>query len=180
MAAQSQKKTTMNSWLCLQTSSGNEYVLAEQLNRLGIAAYSPRYQKTVIDRYDRRHDYQMPLFRTYLFASPLYHERKSAVQLLPVRLRSRVVGDVDMEFIDYTRGRESDGFVILSRDEKKATTAREFEKGDVVMIRSGLGFGYEAIFDSYTSDEERVIILATMFNQTMRIPKLISELALAV
>jgi hypothetical protein len=39
---------------------------------------------------------------------------------------------------------------------------------------------FEAVFDSYTSDDERVVILATMFNQQKLMPVSIYDLAMAV
>jgi transcription antitermination factor NusG len=170
----------MNNWLCLQTYSGREYELATQLNKLNIESYAPRYQKVITTSFGITIPYKMPLFRTYLFTTQSYNEKKAAVQQLPCALRSRVVGEVESDLIDELLAREVDGFIQRTAAEKKATSSKPFAQGDVVLIRSGVGFGYEAIFDSYTNDDERVIILANLFNRQVRVPKLLTELALAV
>lgn len=169
-----------NSWLCLQTKSGNENALAKQLNSLSITAYAPLYQKTVASRYGVKTTYDLPLFRSYLFTSPDYYERKTAIQLLPVALRSRVIGEIDTDFISEMQAREQGGFVLLNQAESKVAGVRPYRRGDAVMITGGSAFGYEAIFESYTSDDQRVIILANMFNRPMPMPYAIGEIALAV
>lgn len=181
----------MNNWLCLKTSSGKEIKLGEQLTGLGLTVYVPQYEKVVRNKHHRFNEEKdkyetveivrvmpRPFFPTYLFTTPDYHNRKSAVQLLPVSLKSWVVGELDEYFIDELKSRQRGKYIVLSKDEKRVTAHRPYKKGDTV-IYSGIGH-FEAIFDSYTSDDQRVVILATMFNQTKRMPVSINELALAV
>lgn len=157
-----------NSWLCLQTNAGQEQKLVTALIQLSIPAYTPRFQRQ-ITRFFTPVVTEFALFKTYLFASPEeYLDRQSAVRLLPTRMKSYRVGEIPLAFVEEIRAREGkDGYIALTGAESKAVKQR-YKRGDR-LIYSGLS-DFEAIFDSYTSDESRVIILATMFNQQQRIP----------
>lgn len=167
-----------NDWLCLRTSAGQEQRLVTALNQLQIPAYTPRFQRKVT-RFFHQVTTDFALFKTYLFASPeQYHERKAAIQLLPVRMRSYVIGELPATYLDEMREREDrDGYIVLSKQESKAAKQGKFQAGDR-LVYSGLS-DFEAVFDSYTSDDQRVIILATMFNQQQRIPVDLSNIAFA-
>jgi hypothetical protein len=167
----------MENWLCLQTMAGQEAKLAKALNDLGIDAYAPSYLK-IQKVFSSIKEYARPFFPTYLFATTAYHQRKSAVQLLPTRLKSRVIGNMEHELIEQLWQREQGGYIVLNPVEKRATVSRPFKNGDH-LIYSGMA-NFEAVFDSYTTDDERVIILATMFNQQKLVPVSIYDLALAV
>jgi hypothetical protein len=152
--------------------------LARALNDLAIVAYAPCYLK-VQKVFSFVKEYERPLFPTYLFAAFDYHVRKSAVQLLPLKMKSRVVGELDDAMICELKDREDHaGHILLRQGEKAATANRPFKHGDS-LVYSGMS-RFEAVFDSYTSDDERVVILATMFNQQKLMPVSIYDLAMAV
>jgi transcription antitermination factor NusG len=155
----------LNKMLCLQTKSGGEYKLAEMLNRLEIEAYAPRYKKTVVSTYDVVTTYELPFFRTYLFASLEYHARKSAVNLLPVSLRSWVVGELDYSHIEEIKAHEENGFVIMVTE--KARRFGELTDGELVKVTDGRSsfYGLQGVFDASRSDDERTTIFLTLFNQ---------------
>jgi hypothetical protein len=164
-------------WLCLQTYGGQELVLAAALNQISVPAYAPKYQLIKKVFYSTK-AVDRPFFPTYLFASVEYYDRRASVNLLPVSMKARVVGELDEDVLDLLWEREENGYIVLSKAEREKTINRPFAKGDMVLY-SGIGTNFEAVFDSYLSDDERCIILTTMFNQQQRVPVLISDLTLA-
>jgi transcription antitermination factor NusG len=166
----------MSNWICLQTKSGNEYKLAEQLNRLQIPSYAPRVKKTVKSTYGIETTYQLPFFRTYLFASFEYHNRKSAVNLLPVSLRSWVVGELDYSYLEEIKAQEVDGFVFQVKE-----VARQFghlTDQEPVKVTDGFCpfYGLHGVFDANRSEDERVVILLNLFNQPTPVQLLRSQI----
>jgi hypothetical protein len=157
-------------WLCLQTGSGKEYKLAEQLENLGVAAYAPRYRKTYprsTNKYNPiKGEYDLvyvncfsafSFFPTYLFASPEYYERRLSIKLLPLSLKSRVIGSIDKGFIETLQERhDGEGYIITAKEKLG------FERGDSVIIHSEVYKGIEAIFLEHSPERDRIRILMQM------------------
>jgi hypothetical protein len=157
---------SLKTWLCLQTATGKEYKLAEQLQALGVESYAPRYRKTyarpstkynpIKRAYEQVYtDCRSPFafFPAYLFASPEYYERRLSIKLLPVSLKSRVIGTIEDYFIESLKEREQDGFIVTVKDKL------DFQRGDAIIINSQGFLNVEAIFLEHSPANDRIKVL---------------------
>lgn len=144
-------------WLCLRTTTGKEYALAETLTAIGAESYAPRIQvehrifchKSVISK---------PFFPSYLFTNLIaYNELQAQIKQLPVRLKSYRVGVVDDYLIESLREREQKGFIITHKK------SLEFGVGECVIVNSDSFRDIEAIFLEHCADRDRIKVLMSFF-----------------
>lgn len=148
----------MNSfWLCLRTTTGKEYALAQALNSFGATSYAPRWlqSKRV---FSRKTFTPRPFFPSYLFtAAEGYDAAQARIKQLPVSLRSYRVGNVDCEFVDQLQAREDEsGYIVTVKE------AMPYKSGENVIITSDMFNAIEAIFLSHTPERDRIRLLMTM------------------
>jgi transcriptional antiterminator RfaH len=146
-------------WYVLRSKPNREELLYEQLNLRGIETFYPRIQVRVVNPRARR---IKPYFPSYLF----------------VNIDLARIGETTLQWIPGTTGLVTFGgepayvpdnliYTIRRRVEEIDTAGGEllktFKSGDSVLIQDGPFKGYEAIFDSRISGNERVRVLLQLF-----------------
>jgi transcription elongation factor/antiterminator RfaH len=146
-------------WYALRSKPNREELLSEQLGLRGIEVFYPRIRVRVVNPRARR---IKPYFPGYLF----------------VHIDLSQIGESTLQWVPGTTGLVSFGgepayvpdnliHAIRTRVEENNTVRREipisFKPGDPVLIQDGPFKGYEAIFDSRISGNERVRVLLQLF-----------------
>ncbi len=150
-----------NKWICIYTNAREENIAFNELLKIGLNLYFPRYKKTV-SHARKIIEKIYPLFPRYLFAQL---SKEICFSLLK---RTRGLADymhdaygipttVNNKIIHYLKNREDiEGFIQLNND--------RFKKGDRITITQGYLKNIPAVFLNQ-SDEERVKILLELMGR---------------
>ncbi len=156
-------------WFVLNIKAKQEALAEQNLKKMGVEVYMPRYYRTV-KKEKKKTQVISPLFSGYLFARfdlvEYYHKVMYTRGVKSVLGNSTSIWFIENDKIEEIKKREQEGVVTLK---KKNET---FTKGDRVIIDEGSFDGWEGIFQENLPDKERVTILLTMgFNGKMTVSR---------
>lgn len=152
-------------WYALRSKPNKEDFLARQLESYGIETYYPRLQVTPVNPRSRK---MRPYFPGYLFV----HVDLSAVNISTLRW---MPGASDLVSFDGEPASVPDHLIFTLKkqvDQHNASTrglVENLQPGEIVVIQDGPFAGYEAIFDTRLSGQDRVRVLLN-FLQSRKVP----------
>ena len=147
-------------WYVIYTKPNKENRVCRNLETWGVETFSPKQRKRQVNQFDGKAVFfARPLFPQYVFAR--FDVGKVLLNISYVRGAQRVIScngiplPVDDEIIELIQSRTAeDGFVRLDD---------VLTPGDEVSINNGAMRGINDIFNQTMSDENRGMILLTLF-----------------
>jgi transcriptional antiterminator RfaH len=155
----------MKHWYALQSKPQQENFLWDQLCMRNIDAYYPRIRVQAVNPRSKK---IKPYFPGYMFVNvDLDQVGVSTLQWMPGAARMLSVGNESAPIPDHLMQaiRERVDTINASNSDLVANLRR----GDIVVLRSGVFAGYEAIFDARLRGQDRVrVLLQLLENQQFR------------
>ena len=167
----------MNNWYALQSKFQQENLLWEQLCIRNIDAYYPRI---FVHPVNPRAKKIRPYFPGYMFVNvDLDQVGGSAFQWMPGVARMVSFGSEFAPIPDHLMQAIRERVDTINASDSEAF--ENFKPGDVVVLRSGVFAGYEAIFDSRLPGHDRVrVLLQLLENQQYRMIVPVGQISHAV
>jgi|SRR5688572_11698733 transcription elongation factor/antiterminator RfaH len=155
----------MKHWYALHSKFQQETMLWEQLGLRNIDAYYPRI---IVHPVNPRAKKIKPYFPGYMFVNvDLEQVGGSTFQWIPGVARMVSFGNEFTPISDHLMQAIRERVDALNASESKSF--ENFQQGDLVIVRSGVFAGYEAIFDSRLPGQDRVrVLLQLIENQQYR------------
>lgn len=158
------------SWYAMRSKPNKEDFLAGQLQAYGIDVFFPLLRVKPVNPRSRK---LRPYFPNYLFV----HVDLDMVNVSDLRWMPGASGLVSFDgepasvpdLLIATVKKQVDQHNVTFHDQKK-----NFQRGDTVMIQDGPFAGYEAVFDTHISGQDRVKVLLSLL-QKRQIPVEISS-----
>ena len=153
------------SWYAMRSKPNKEDFLAGQLQAHGVEVYYPVLRVNPVNPRARK---LRPYFPNYLFV----HVDLEAVNVSDLRWMPGASGLVSF---DGEPASVPDLLIAALRkqiDQHNATVreqGKNFRRGDIVLIQEGPFAGYEAVFDTHISGEDRVRVLLSLL-QSRQMP----------
>jgi transcription elongation factor/antiterminator RfaH len=155
----------MNHWYALQSKPQQENFLWDQLCMRNIEAYYPRIRVQTVNPRSKR---IKPYFPGYMFVNAdLDQVGVSTFQWMPGVARMVSFGSEFAPIPDHLIQAIHERVDMINASDSEMFT--KLRQGDVIVLRSGVFAGYEAIFDARLPGQDRVrVLLKLLENQQFR------------
>jgi len=158
------------SWYAMRSKPNKESFLADQLQAYGVEVFYPVLHVTPVNPRSRK---IRPYFPNYLFV----HVDLEVINVSDLRWMPGASGLVSFDgkpasvpgTLIAAVKKHVETYNVTVRDQKKG-----FQSGDSVIIEDGPFAGYEAVFDTHISGQDRVRVLLSLL-QRRQLPVEISS-----